>query len=227
MNILIIEDDHEIVEFVSLAFKVGWPGTKLDSTSLGEEGIGLAEKVSPDVILLDLGLPDVSGFEVLRQIRLFSMVPIIILTVRADETDIAKGLEGGADEYVVKPFGQIELLARVRAVLRARGSLGEESSVVCGPFRFSYSMHKLRYNGKEINLTITEGLILHQLAINAGKVVAHSSLAKKVWGEYYPGAADSLKVYIRRLREKLEDDPSQPQLILTKPSIGYFLARKN
>lgn len=224
MKVLIVEDNRDIVETISLALQIRWPEAKLVSTHLGEKGIELVESESPDIVILDLGLPDISGFEVLKQIRLFSVVPIIILTVRAEEADIVKGLEWGADDYVVKPFSQLELLARVKAQIRGQ-TRSREESLVCGPLSFDPSTRQLLYGGKEIALTRTEAHILRHLMNNAGHVVTHSSLAEEVWGEDYPGAADSLKVHIRRLREKLETDPSQPQLILTKAGIGYFLKK--
>jgi len=224
MKVLIVEDNRDIVETISLALQIRWPEAKLVSTHLGEKGIELVESESPDIVILDLGLPDISGFEVLKQIRLFSVVPIIILTVRAEEADIVKGLEWGADDYVVKPFSQLELLARVKAQIRGQ-TRSREESLVCGPLSFDPSTRQLLYDGKEIALTRTEAHILRHLMNNAGHVVTHSSLAEEVWGEDYPGAADSLKVHIRRLREKLETDPSQPQLILTKAGIGYFLKK--
>lgn len=224
MKVLIIEDDPGIVDAISLAFHMRWPEAKLVSTRLGDEGIGLVESEAPDIVILDLGLPDISGFEVLKQIRLFSAVPVIILTVRAEEADVVKGLEWGADDYVVKPFRQMELLARAKALLRRKTPPGEEPPLVCGPLRFDPSTRQVIYGEKEITLTRTEGHILHHLIKRAGKIVTHSSLAETVWGIDYPGAADSLKVHIRRLREKLEADPSHPQLILTKAGTGYFLA---
>ena len=224
MKVLIVEDNRDIVETISLALQIRWPEAKLVSTHLGEKGIELVESESPDIVILDLGLPDISGFEVLKQIRLFSVVPIIILTVRAEEADIVKGLEWGADDYVVKPFSQLELLARVKAQIRGQ-TRSREEPLVCGPLSFDPSTRQLLYDGKEIALTRTEAHILRHLMNNAGRVVTHSSLAEEVWGEDYPGAADSLKVHIRRLREKLEADPSQPQLILTKAGIGYFLKK--
>ena len=227
MKVLLIEDDQEIVEFISLAFQVGWTGIKLVATRLGEEGVELVEKESPDIVILDVGLPDINGFEVLKQIRFFSMVPVIILTVRADEIDIVRGLEGGADEYMVKPFGQMELLARIKAVIRRRGHVGGVTPIVCGPFRFSQNMREVLYGEKKIRVTATEGIILRHLADNAGQVVPHSILAEIVWGEDSRDSVDALKVYIRRLRVKFEADPGHPQLILTRPGIGYLLGKNN
>ena len=225
MKVLIIEDDQEIVESISLAFQIRWPEAKVISTHLGEEGIVLVESENPDVVILDLGLTDISGFEVLKQVRLFSSVPILILTVRLDEADVVKGLEWGADDYVFKPFRQLELLSRIKALTRRAGSLAEETPLVCGQLRFRPSTRQLLYNEKEITLTPTEGCVLHQLMKNAGQVVTHSRLAESLWSRDYPDARRSLKVYIRRLREKLEVDPSNPEIILTKTGIGYLLAK--
>lgn len=225
MKILIIEDDQAIVEAISLALQISWPEAKLVSTHSGERGIELVENENPDVVILDLGLPDISGFEVLKQVRLFSAVPILILTVRSDEADVVKGLEWGADDYVIKPFRQLELLSRIKLVTRRRGSLVNESPLVCGKLRFDPATWQLFYGEKEISLTPTEGSILGQLMKNAGRVVTHSSLAEALWGVDYPDAADTLRVHIRRLRTKLETDPGHPQIILTKAGIGYLLAQ--
>jgi two-component system KDP operon response regulator KdpE len=131
MKFLIIEDDPEIVEYVSIAFQVGWPGIELISCHLGNKGLELVARGCPDLVLLDLGLPDVDGYEVLKQIRLFSSVPIIIITVRGSESDIVKGLERGADEYLVKPFGQLELIARIKTILRLHHPQNTLMPVVC------------------------------------------------------------------------------------------------
>lgn len=224
MKVLLIEDDKEIIDAISLAFRIRWPEADVVSTRLGQKGYELVESESPDIVILDLGLPDISGFEVLRQIRLFSKVPTIILTVRAEEADVVKGLEWGADDYIVKPFRQLEFLARVKALIR-RQAPSEEESLVYGPLRLDTIARQLYYGGKEINLTVTENHILSHLMRNAGRVVTHSSLAEAVWGDDYPGSADSLKVHIRRLREKIEEDPGHPALILTRTGVGYFLAK--
>ncbi len=224
MKVLIIEDDREIVEAISLAFQIRWPEAKVVSTHLGEKGVELVESEAPDIVILDLGLPDISGFEVLDQIRRFSNVPTIILTVRSEEADVVRGLECGADDYITKPFRQLELLARVKALIR-RQSPSEEETVISGALRLEATTGQLHHDGKEIALTITESRILNHLMKNAGYVTTHSSLAEAVWGDDYPGVVDSLKVHIRRLREKIEADPSHPQLILTKTGVGYFLTK--
>ena len=227
MKALIIEDDPEIVESISLALQIRWPETQIVSTHLGKKGIDLVESDDPDIIILDLGLPDMSGFDVLKQVRSFSSVPIIILTVKADEADIVKGLEWGADDYMVKPCGQLELLARVKARIRDKSRLVKEAPLSYGSLRFNPSTHQLLIGKKEIGLTTIEAHIIHRLMKNAGYVATYSSLAEEVWGEDYPGSIDSLRVHIRRLRGKVEADASQPQLILTKAGIGYFLAKPN
>jgi len=224
MKVLIIEDDKAIVEAISLALQLSWPEDKVVSTHSGERGIELVESENPDVVILDLGLPDISGFEVLKQVRLFSTVPILILTVRSDEADIVKGLEWGADDYVVKPFRQMELLSRIKLVTRRRGALVTETPLVCGKLRFDPGTWQLFYGEKEISLTPTEGTIISHLMKNAARVVTHSNLAEALWGVDYPDAADTLRVHIRRLRTKLEVDPSHPQIILTKAGIGYLVA---
>lgn len=225
MKILIIEDDKAIVEAISLTLQLSWSDTKLISTHLGEKGIELVESENPDVVILDLGLPDISGFEVLKQIRLFSTVPILVLTVRSDEADIVRGLESGADDYVIKPFRQLELLSRIKLVTRRQDRSLKEKPLVCGQLHFDPSNWQLFYGEREINITRTEASIIRHLMENVGKVVTHSDLAEAVWGTDYPDAAGSLKVHIRRLRVKVEEDPGHPRIILTKSGIGYSLAK--
>jgi two-component system KDP operon response regulator KdpE len=225
MKALIIEDDPEIVESVSLAFQILWPDVQLTSTHLGQTGLDVAENEVLNIIILDLGLPDISGFEVLKQVRFFSSVPIIILTARNDQADVAKGLEWGADDFIVKPCGQLELLARIKARIRNKGSFADELPLTVGHLRFNPATRQLVYGKKEINLTAIESQIIHYLMRNAGLVATYSGLAEDIWGDDYPGSVDSLRVHIRRLRSKLEADASHPQLILTRAGIGYFLAR--
>lgn len=224
MKVLIIENDREIVDAISLAFQIRWPEAKVISTRLGNKGNELVEKESPDLVILDLGLPDTSGFDVLRQIRLYSRVPIIILTAKSEEADIVRGLENGADDYMTKPFRQLELLARVKALIR-RHRPSEDQQLVYGPLRLDTLTGQLRHGDEEIALTLTESRILAHLIKSSGYVSTHSRLAEAVWDNDYPGSADSLKVHIRRLREKIEADPGHPEIILTRPGVGYLLAK--
>jgi two-component system response regulator VicR len=224
MKILVIEDDPIVVEVISVALRMRWPDAKATAVPLGEEGLGLVETESPDVVILDLGLPDISGFEVLKGIRLFSNVPILILSGRDDETDIVKGLEWGADDYMIKPFKQLELLARINGIMKRRQPQNEES-LVCGKLRLEPASLRVWSGQKEIKISHTQGLILGLLMRNAGNVVTYSRLSQAMWGDNFPEAHDSIKVHIRHLREKLEENPSRPQLILTQQGIGYSLAR--
>ncbi|MBN2075359.1 MAG: response regulator transcription factor [Dehalococcoidales bacterium] len=226
MKVLIIEDDREIVEIITLAFEIRWPGVTLVTTHLGIKGVELVEAEDPDVVILDLGLPDTNGFDVLKEIRTFSDIPVMILTVRGEEADVVKGLEWGADDYMVKPFRQLELLSRIKALTRRSSNISSETTLVHGDLRFNPTVRQLFRGDEEIMLTRTEGTILFELMKNSGQVVTHNNLAEAVWGEDYPDAVDSLRVYIRRLREKIESNPDTPELILTKTGLGYMLAKQ-
>ena len=223
MKLLIIEDDQGIIEAISLAFQIRWSEAQIVSTHSGRRGIELVEEETPDIIILDLGLPDMNGFEVLKAIRQFSAIPVLIVTVRGDEADIIKGLEWGADDYIIKPFRQLELLARIKAHIRRQSQ--PEGQIIIGPYKLNSEAGQFFKNGELINLTITESMILQQLMSNAGQVILRSNLIELVWGSDYPGANDSLKVHIRRLRTKIEDNPSNPRLIITKPGIGYSFSK--
>ncbi len=228
MKVVIIEDDPEIVEAVSLCFHLRWPDVDVVSANEGIAGLDLIEKESPDIAILDIGLPDIDGFEVCRRIRLFSDVPIIILTVKDQEFDKVKGLELGADDYIAKPFSHVELLARVKAVLR-RSTMPqleeEEEPLTVNKLRIDFASHEVRVDGVEVKLTPTEYSLLHFLARNAGRVIPHRALLEKVWGADYRESTDYLKVYIQRLRMKLRDDPQDSKLIITERGVGYKLVK--
>ncbi|MFC1860570.1 response regulator transcription factor [Chloroflexota bacterium] len=224
MKVLIIEDDREIVDVISLAFRIRWSEVKLVSTHIGERGVEMVESENPDVVILDIGLPDISGFEVLQQIRLFSEVPILILTVRAEESDIVKGLELGADDYMVKPFRQLELLSRVQALTRRSGQSPNQPPMVYGQLRLLPSTRQLFKGDTEIKVTPTEASIMEHLMKNSGQVVTYSSLSEAVWGPDYPDYTASLRVYMRRLRQKIEEDPEDPHILHTRSGTGYSLA---
>jgi len=224
-KVLVIEDDQEIVDSISLAFGKDWPEAALISTRMGEEGIELVETQEPDIVILDLGLPDIDGLEVLRSIRLFSAVPVVVLTVRGEERDVTRGLDCGANDYITKPFRKMELLSRLKAQLRKQTQSDEEAPIVCGTLRLDPSIYQLTYGTREISLTVVEGRILEHLMRNAGHVTTYSRLTEAVWGEDYPGAIESLRVYIGYLRAKLETDPKKPKLIRTKAGVGYSLIK--
>jgi len=202
-----------------------WPDSIILAVSEGRKGIELVETESPDVALLDIGLPDMDGFEVLRQIRFFSDVPIIIETVEEQETQRVRGLELGADDYIVKPFSYIELLARVKAVLRRSqipAFMGGVGNLVSGNLAIDFTTREVRLGGELIKLTPTEYKLLYILVRNKGQVVTQRRLLQQVWGEDYIEATDYLRAYIRRLRDKLRDDP--PTMILTEHGLGYKFA---
>jgi PAS domain S-box-containing protein len=223
-KVLIIEDDQGIVDSVAIALQKHWPVAELVSARMGQQGIEHIEDGHFDAVILDLGLPDMDGLDVLRQTRFFSSVPILVLSVREDDSEIARALGWGADDYITIPFKSKELVARLQARVRQRTSHEEEVPLVCGALRLDPISFQLRHGTREVSLTTIEGRILQCLMKNAGRPVPHAYLAEEVWGEEYPGSVVCLRSYIRRLRGKLELDPNQPKLILTKVGIGYSLA---
>jgi two-component system KDP operon response regulator KdpE len=228
LKVLIIEDAPDIVESISLCFELRWPGVKVIATSEGSEGLTLVETEHPDVIILDLGLPDMDGLEVLKNVRAFSEVPVIIVTVRADEMDRIRGLELGADDYITKPFSHMELLARMKAVLR-RTTMPElragEKSFYSSRLTIDFTTRTVIVNGHPVRLTPTEYSLLHYLVLNEGAVLTHRALLEKVWGEEYLDSPEYLKVYIQRLRNKLEEDISNPQFLISERGVGYKFIR--
>ena len=229
MKVLIIEDNTEIVQAVALCFELRWPGAEVISAGEGEKGLELAETQSPDIVILDLGLPDIDGLEVLRHIRAFSNVPLIILTVRGEEIDKIKGLEMGADDYIVKPFAPGEFLARVRVAVRRSQTpeaLPDEKPFIRGGLRIDYTAREVTVAGQPVKLTPSEHKLLHQLVRNEGRVLSNQMLLERVWGPEYTADTDYIKVYIQRLRTKLEEDPRNPRMILSERGAGYkFVSR--
>jgi len=195
----------------------------------GIKGLKLAETESPDVVILDLGLPDMDGLDVLRELRSFSNVPLLILTVRGEEMDKVKGLEMGADDYVVKPFAPAEFLSRVKAVVRRCQfpdmKVGERP-LVSGRLRIDFAAHEVTVNGQAVRLTPSEYKLLQYLARNEGRVLSNQLLLEKVWGPEYTTETDYIKVYMQRLREKIEDDPRNPRMLISERGVGYkFVGR--
>jgi len=227
MKVLVIEDDPGIIEVVSLCFQLRWSGTSLLAADTGAKGLELVETESPDVVILDIGLPDIDGYQILREIRRFSDVPVIILTVRAEDTNIAKGLELGADDYITKPFSHIELIARVQAVLRRTQGLSvtdNERPFTSGKLSIDFARNEVILDGKPVRLTSTERKLLYHLIRNEGRVLSHESLLAKIWGDTYIDARDLLRVHIQHLRQKLEDDAMSP-CIVTEHGMGYKFVR--
>jgi len=227
MKVVVIDDSPDIIEVVSLCFQLRWSGAILLSANEGTKGLALIEAENPDVVILDIGLPDMDGFQVLRQIRLFSQVPVIMLTVRGEDTDVARCLEMGADDYMVKPFSHIELVARVQAVLRRVRGLTvttEERPFANGKLSVDFASNEVRVDGKSVKLSATESKLLHHLIRNEGKLLPHENLLTKVWGETYQDARNLLRVHIQHLRQKLGDSAEAPSIIITEHGMGYKFA---
>ena len=228
MKVLVIEDDPGIIEVVSLCFQLRWSGTTVISAADGRKGIDLVETETPDVVILDIGLPDIDGYQVLKEIRRFSDVPVIMLTVRGEDTDVAKGLELGADDYITKPFSHIELIARVQAVMRRSQGLAvtdEERPFTSGKLTVDFSRNEVLLQGQPVKLTSTERKLLYHLIRNEGRILSHETLLSKVWGDNYNDARDLLRVHIQHLRQKLGDNTESPNIIVTEHGIGYKFVR--
>jgi DNA-binding response OmpR family regulator len=224
MKTLVIEDEKSIIDALDVAFEFRWPDAKLLASTTGKKGVELVRKESPDIVILDLNLPDISGFEVLKEIREFSTVPVIILTVRSDDEDMLKGLEGGADDYIIKPFNYMTLLARVRAVLRRTEAIpfmGKHNNVVNARLKIDFVNQKVKVDNRLVKLTPVEYKLLALLIKNKDKVVPHNRIMDEVWGKGYSGKTENIRICIRRLRKKLQDSP--PNMIINKRGLGYML----
>ncbi|MNK66173.1 KDP operon transcriptional regulatory protein KdpE [compost metagenome] len=222
-KILIIDDEPQIRKLLRVTLNAH--GYEASEASNGQEGVLQATMVRPDLIVLDLGLPDMTGMEVLLQIREWSAVPIIILTALDQERDKVDALDHGADDYVTKPFGMGEFLARMRVALRHTAKTQDEPVLRLGNLIIDLSQRSAELNGEKLKLTPTEYDLLKVLAINAGRVMTHRQLLKQVWGGHqYESDSQYLRVYVGHLRKKIEEDPARPRCILTEPGIGYRFA---
>lgn len=231
-TVVVIEDEPQIRRFVRMALEAeGWQVHEADSA---KKGLTEAGTRKPDLLVLDLGLPDGDGLDVIRDVRGWSSVPIIVLSARADEADKIAALDAGADDYLTKPFGVGELLARVRANLRRlRSAAGdgaggdaphEENPVfIFGEVEVNRQARLVRRSGAEVHLTPIEYRLLTTLIANAGRVLTHRQLLREVWGPSHAGQSHYLRIYMGHLRQKLETDPTQPQHLLTETAVGYRL----
>lgn len=230
MRILVVDDEPDVIESVRLGFTLQWREIDVVGAPNGEAGLDAIEHQRPDIVLLDIGLPDIDGFEVLRQIRAFSDVPVVMLTAHDDSMDKVKGLELGADDYVTKPFNHLELMARVKAVLRRLDMPAPASrapSFRAGDLEIDFARQEARLKGERIDLTPTEYKLLYHLVRNAGHILPHGTLLAKMWGREYVDEVDYIRVYIRRLRDKLGDSPEHPRFIRTERGLGYrFVAHE-
>jgi two-component system KDP operon response regulator KdpE len=216
---LVIDDEPQIRRLLRVTLEGS--GYRVHDAATGQDGIVQAAQRRPDVVLLDLGLPDLDGVEVLRRLREWSQVPVIILSVREREEEKIAALDAGADDYVTKPFNTGELLARVRAALRHSQPQGADALFRSGSLEVDLAARVVRKHGDEVKLTPTEYALLRLLVTHAGKVLTHRQLLTEVWGPKAVGQSHYLRVHVAHLREKLEDNPAEPELIRTEPAIGY------
>ena len=225
-KVLVVDDEVSIVNIISYNLKTG--GYDVITAEDGESGLELAISENPDLVLLDIMMPKMDGYEVCRKIRERSNVPIIMLTARADEVDKVIGLEMGADDYVTKPFGNRELIARVKAHLRrsaAKETPADKSRTqTFGDLTIDFDRYEVTKRGEMINLTMREYELLVFLATQNTQIFNRETLLEKVWGYEYFGDVRAVDVTIRRLREKIEDDPGKPRFIITKRGIGYYFS---
>ncbi len=221
-KVLVIEDERQIAEIIS--FNLRRAGYRVALAGDGEEALEKAARENPDLVILDLMLPRLDGFAVCRHLRARSAVPILILTARAEEADKIHGLDLGADDYVTKPFSPRELVARVRALLRRSGGLGQggEAPLRFGSLEVDLAAREVRRRGEPVALTVREFELLKYLVLRPGQPFTREALLEDVWGYEYHGDLRTVDVTVRRLREKIEDDPSDPAWLLTRRGVGYL-----
>ena len=218
-RVLVVDDESQIRRTVEINLRAR--GFDVDLAETGEEGLELAALHRPDVVIVDLGLPGISGIEVIEGIRGWSRVPIIVLSVRDTEADKVAALDAGADDYVTKPFGMDELLARLRAALRRVIPVEEEPVIETADFTIDFAAKRVIRNGEEVRLTPTEWQLVEVLARNNGKLVPQHQLLQEVWGPEYSDETGNLREYIARLRRKLEPEHSRPRYFTTEAGLGY------
>jgi two-component system KDP operon response regulator KdpE len=223
-TVLVIEDEVPIRKFLRAGLE--GQGYRVVDAATGEDGVTQAASRAPDLLLLDLGLPDIDGLDVVRRVREWSSLPIIVLTARGRDDDKVRALDAGADDYVTKPFSMPELLARLRASLRrrARGDSGEASVLEVGPLRMDLPRRRVTMNGDEVPLTPIEYRLLATLARHAGRVLTRETLLREAWGPKHTTQHHYLRVYMAQLRHKIEADPARPRLLLTETGVGYRMA---
>ncbi len=219
--VLVIDDEPQIRRLLTLTLEAN--GYRVVTAERGQEGLVLAAQQAPALILLDLGLPDLPGTEILRRLREWTAVPVIILSVLDDETGKIAALDAGADDYVTKPFNSGELLARIRVALRHAEKKSEPPVFHTGHLVVDLASRRVTSGGQEVSLTATEYNLLRLFVRHAGKVLTHRQILREVWGPNAETQTHYLRVYLARLREKLERDPSQPELFVTEAGVGYRL----
>ena len=221
-KILLVDDEPRLLDSVRMNLEL--EGFEVFEAHDGQEALDRIRKVIPDLVVMDVMMPRMDGFETLEELRRFSSVPVIMLTVKADDADMVAGLERGADDYVPKPFSQQVLLSRIRAVLRraeASASTSTSEIMVDDNLRMDFDRHEVFVRGQLVQLRPTEFRLLYQLATNPGRVLSHETLLSRVWGPEYRDASHYVRLYINYLRQKIEDDPANPRYILTERGVGY------
>jgi len=221
-RILVVDDELSIVKFLRANLEAR--GFEVLAALNGAEALHTFEMEMADLVILDIMMPRMDGFEVCRRLREWSQVPIIMLSAKGDESDKVKCLDLGADDYITKPFGKDELIARVKAVLRrteTAATTPTKPSFACGDLQVNFVRREVAVAGNEVRLTPTEYTLLQEFVLNAGKALTHTHLLSKVWGPEYRDEREYLRVFVRRLRSKLESDPTNPKHILTIPGVGY------
>ncbi|HCE43926.1 MAG TPA: hypothetical protein DET40_10295 [Lentisphaeria bacterium] len=224
-RVLVIDDEIHIRRLLRIS--LGKKEYDVFEAGNGFDGIQEVQKSRPDIILLDLNLPDRDGLSVLQEIRTWSTIPIVILSVRNSEEDIVTLLNSGADDYLVKPFNTEELIARMNVALRRQRPDMKETTFKTGELEIDFGNRKVRVADQEINVTPTEYSILSYLARNPGRIVTQERILKEIWGPISDAESGSLRVHVSSLRKKIESDPARPELLITEPSIGYRLVIKN
>lgn len=219
--VLVIDDEPQIRRLLTVTLEAN--AYRVLTAASGQEGLVLAAQHRPALVVLDLGLPDIPGQEVLRRLREWTSAPVIILSVQDDEAGKVAALDSGADDYVTKPFNTAELLARLRVALRHASKPDEAVVFQSGRLVMDLASRRVTVGGREVKLTATEYKLLHLLVRHAGKVLTHRQLLREVWGQGHEDHTHYLRVYVAHLREKIEADPSRPKLIATEPGVGYRL----
>ncbi|MBS7339175.1 MAG: response regulator transcription factor [Suilimivivens sp.] len=223
-KVLVVDDEKLIVK--GIRFSLEQDGMEVDCAYDGEEALTMIKNKEYDIILLDVMLPKLTGFEVCQQVREFSSVPIVMLTAKGEDMDKILGLEYGADDYITKPFNILEVKARIKAIIRRTSPKPREAARVIenGDLKLDCEGRRVYIAGREINLTAKEFELLELLVVNANKVYSRENLLKLVWGNDYPGDVRTVDVHVRRLREKIEKNPSEPKYVHTKWGVGYYFA---